>query len=259
MDWIDRYAYSNRIRTLDPAGKAGLALAVILLCLALNRPAVGLLAAGWMAGLLIGWAGVPPRIVLRVLAGEGAFLALAVGGVAISVHLASALPADATWAWRLGPLWFATSPAMLELAATLAARALGCAAAMSFLALTTPLVDLMDLARRLHMPPLLIDLATLIYRFVFELLGTLERMTIAQGNRLGYVNLRRGMASAALLASRLWIEAYRRSQRLQVALEGRGYAGELRVLPNEYCHPRSVIWLGMAVAATLLAAGGVLR
>lgn len=257
MDWIDRYAYSNRIRTLDPAYKAGLALAVILLCLALNRPAVGLLAAGWMAGLLIGWADVPPRIVLRVLLGEAAFLALAVGGVALSVGLGPTLPDGARWGWRLGPLWLASSPAALELAATLVGRALGCAAAMSFLSLTTPLVDLVDLARRLHAPPLLVDLATLIYRFTFELLGTLERMMIAQSNRLGYADFRRGLASAALLASRLWLETYRRSQRLQIALEGRGYAGELRVLPNEYQRSARVIGLALLVSASLLAVGGV--
>lgn len=257
MDWIDRYAYSNRIRALDPAYKAELALMVILLCLALNRPAVGLLAVGWMAGLLIGWAGVPPRIVLRVFLGEAAFLALAVGGVALSVGLSSGFPTGARWGWHLGPLWFSTSPAMLELAATLASRALGCAAAMSFLSLTTPLVDLVDLARRLHTPPLLVDLATLIYRFTFELLGTLERMMVAQNNRLGYADFRRGMASAALLASRLWLETYRRSQRLQIALEGRGYAGELRVLPNEYQRSGRVIGLALLVATSLLAVGGV--
>ncbi|MCS7222052.1 MAG: cobalt ECF transporter T component CbiQ [Anaerolineae bacterium] len=256
MDWIDRYAYSNRIRTLDPAYKAGLALAVILLCLVLNRPAVGLLAVGWIAGLLIGWAGVPAHTVLRVLLSEATFLALAVGGVALSVGLGSVLPDDARWSWRLGPLWLSSSPAALELAATLISRALGCAAAMSFLSLTTPLVDLIDLARRLHAPPLLVDLATLIYRFVFVLLGTLEQMRIAQSNRLGYANFRRGMASAALLASRLWLEAYRRSQRLQIALESRGYAGELRVLPNEYQHSARAVGLTLVISASLLAASG---
>ncbi len=257
MDWIDRYAYGNRIRTLDPAYKAGLALAVILLCLALNRPAAGLLAVGWMAGLLIGWAGVPLRVVLRVLLGEATFLTLAVGGVALSFSVGPASPASAMWGWRLGPLWLVSSPTALELAATLASRALGCAAAMSFLSLTTPLVDLVDLARRLHTPPLLVDLATLIYRFVFELLGTLERMMIAQNNRLGYVDWRRSMASAALLTSRLWVETYRRSQRLQIALEGRGYAGELRVLPNEHHRSAYVIGLGLVISASLLAVGGV--
>lgn len=257
MDWIDRHAYSNRIRTLEPAYKAGLALAVILLCLVLSRPAVGLLAAVWMAGLLIGWAGVPPWTVLRVFLGEATFLMLAVGGVALSISIGPAPSASTTWSWRVGPLWLFSSPTAIELAVMLASRALGCAAAMSFLSLTTPLVDLVDLARRLHLPPLLVDLATLIYRFVFELLETLERMRIAQNNRLGYSNFRRSMASAALLASRLWLETYRRSRRLQIALEGRGYAGELRVLPNEYRRSAHVIGLGLVISASLLAVGGM--
>jgi hypothetical protein len=41
---IDQYAYTNRIRAVDPLQKAGLAGLVILLCLVLDRPMVGLLA-----------------------------------------------------------------------------------------------------------------------------------------------------------------------------------------------------------------------
>ena len=38
MHWIDRYAYSNRIRKLDPAYKAGFSLALIALCLVIDQP-----------------------------------------------------------------------------------------------------------------------------------------------------------------------------------------------------------------------------
>ena len=34
MSMIDRYAYNNRLRPVDPAHKAALALAVLLVCLA---------------------------------------------------------------------------------------------------------------------------------------------------------------------------------------------------------------------------------
>lgn len=252
MHIIDRYAYSNRIRTLSPMHKAGLALLVIALCLALDRPAVGLLAALWMGGLATYWAGLPVGVFGRLLLAEGFFLVLAVSGVAIS--LSTAPPLNSAWSWNIGPLWLGSDPTSLEVAARLATRALGSAAAMNFLALTTPLVDLIDLMRRFRMPALLTDLMTLFYRFIFALLGSLSRMHTAQDSRLGYISLKRGIASAGVLATRLFVDAYQRSLRLQTTLESRGYSGVLRVLPTHYETNRRLYWLGAGIVASLFLA-----
>lgn len=248
MDWIDRHAYSNRLRFVHPGQKLGLALLVIALCLALDRPLVGLLAASWMTLLAVAWARLPLRAFGGAVLAEGFFLAWAVVGVAVSVRAGE----GGSW-----PLALRVTPESLETALRLFARALGSATAMAFLAFTTPLVDLLDLGRRVGVPPLLLDLATLIYRFTFTLFDSLERMVTAQETRLGYADIRRSMSSAALVASRLFIETYLRSQRLQTALEGRGYAGDLRVLPGEYRRSRPAWLFSAALALSLLAVWGL--
>ncbi len=251
MHIIDRYAYNNRIRNVEPAHKASLSLMVLLLCLMLNKPLVGLVAAGWMFLLAVGLAGIPARTFGRVLLAETTFLILTTIGVAFSISTRD--PGSITdWAWQLGPFWFSSSPDSLYYGLVLVTRALGCASAMNFLALTTPLVDLVDLFRRWRVPPLLIDLMTVIYRFIFVLLESLDRMYMAQDSRLGYHSYRRGMISAGLLGSRLFIDAYQRSQRLQIALESRGYTSELRTLPSRYKDDRTVLWVSVAVAVSLL-------
>jgi cobalt/nickel transport system permease protein len=251
MHTIDRYAYSNRLRGVDPAHKAGLALLVIVLCLVLDEPAVGLLAAGWMWFLTVALAALPPLAVAGLLLAESTFLALACLGVALS--LSGAAVPGSEWAWQVGPLWLSSSPAALNSVAHLLTRALGGATAMNFLALTTPLVDLVDLLRRLRVPALLIDLMTVIYRFIFVLLESLERMHTAQSSRLGYVTWRRGLASAGLLGSRLFLDAYERSRRLETALQSRGYDGQLNVLPTRYLNDKAILGWGVAVVVTLLA------
>jgi cobalt/nickel transport system permease protein len=250
MHIIDQYAYANRIRTVDPAQKAALAGLGIILCLALNQPGVSLLALGWMWGLTVFWAKLPSRTFGRVILAQGFFLILSVIGILVSLSLTP--PPVESWRWQLGTFWVSSSPAALETAIQLITRSLGAAAAMNFLALTTPLVDLVDLLRRLRCPPLLIDLMTLIYRFIFVLLESLEQMYTAQSSRLGYVNFRRGITSAGLLGSQLFIEAYRRSQRLQIALESRGYSGDLKVLPTVYQYDRRLWGLGTGMIASLL-------
>jgi cobalt/nickel transport system permease protein len=253
---IDRHAYTNAIRQVDPAQKAALAGAAIGLCLLLDRPAVGLLTVGWMLALATLWARVSARVFGQILFAEGMFLALSVLGVALSVSLAP--PTVAGWGWRLGPLWLSSSPVALELALRLVSRALGCSAALNFLILTTPLVDLIELLRRLRVPEVLIDLMTVVYRAIFVLLESLQRMATAQDARMGYHDAPQAMRSAALLASQLFLDAYRRSRRLQIALESRGMAGPLRVLPIAYTRGRRAWWLGATMAASLLLVGALI-
>jgi cobalt/nickel transport system permease protein len=114
------------------------------------------------------------------------------------------------------------------------------------------LVDLVNLLRRARAPMLLIDLMTVTYRFIFILFETLDRIYTAQCCRLGYSSSRRSLVSAGRLGSRLFIDAYRRSQRLQIALDARGFDGVLRVLPRTYIASPDLIWLGAAAVASLV-------
>jgi cobalt/nickel transport system permease protein len=229
MHWVDRYAYNNRIRKLDPAYKAGFGLVVMLVCLIADRPLVGLLIILLDAGLSIFWAGLPAGFVFKLLTGEGSFLLFGVLGVAISINT---IPIPGGLAF--GPFWVMVTPGTIYLAIRLLFRALGCVSAMNFLALTTPMVDLIDLLRRMHVSEILIDLMTLIYRFVFTLLDSLDRMVLAQEVRMGFNGWRNSLQSTSNIGANLFIEALRRSRRLETALEGRGWDGSFRVIPQEY-------------------------
>jgi cobalt/nickel transport system permease protein len=194
---------------------------------------------------------IPVRVMARLLLVELFFLVLASLGIAVSVQWRSAARA-VSWAVSLGPLVLFGTPQMLATACTAVCRALGATAALNFLALTTPLVDLVALLRRLHLPALLIDLMTVTYRFIFTLLETLDRIYTAQNCRLGYSSPRRSLLSAGRLGSRLFVDAYRRSQRLQLALDARGYDGDLRVLPGVYGASPALLCAGLAALASLV-------
>lgn len=256
MHIIDQHAHHNRIHSLDPAYKAGLALTVLLLCLVFNKPLVGLLAVGWMYLLAVCWAGLGWRTFGRVVLAEGTFMLLTTIGVVLSVSLTDPTHI-APWVLRVGPLWLSSSPDSFYQGIMLVTRALGAASAMNFLALTTPLVDMLELFRRWHLPSILVDIMVIIYRFIFVLLDSLNTMYVAQDSRLGYqTSYWRAMNSAALLSSRLFIDAFQRSRRLQIALESRGYeGGDLQVLPSPYQSDPKIVWLGLVIASSLVLAG----
>ncbi|MGQ9611753.1 cobalt ECF transporter T component CbiQ [Chloroflexus sp.] len=246
---IDRYAFSNRLRDVDPAQKSGIALSTILLCFMLDRPVVGWIATVWMVGIMVGYARIPLHVVIAVLTTEGVFLILSVVGIAVSIGFEASESA-----LRLGPLWIGFHHASLPLALQVFSRALGCTAALNFLVLTTPLIDLIELMHRLRVPALLVDVMILSYRAIFVLLDTLEQMVTAQTARLGYTSWQSTLHSSALIGSRLFVIAYQRSQALERALIGRGFDGDVRVLPLSY-RTEPTLWLiGILIFVSLLLA-----
>ena len=251
MYGIDRYAWGNAITTVDPGQKAAVAGVALLLCLALNTIPVSLLTIGWMLGLALVWARLPVRAILVVVLGELLFLTLSTLGLIVSIGTP---PTDGVLlAWPVGNGGVYISQASLLLATALILRALGCAVAMSLLALTTPLVDLIALLQRWRVPDLLIDLMTISLRSIFVLLTVIERTYVAQDSRLGYCNSARSLISAANLGSRIFLETLRRTRQLGIALESRGYGGGvLPLMPLPYRRPWYGWLFAVAVAMTLL-------
>lgn len=232
MRWVEQYTYTNRIRNLHPAYKVCISFLIVLVCLATTNIVVPLLALICICFLLLIWAKIPLIVFLKMLLSEGWFLVMAVVSIAVSVTI-TPLP----HALHIGFLWFSVSPKSFDMSLRLLMRALSCAAALNFLTLTTSITDLIYLARQLRAPEFLLDLITFMYRFIFVLYNSLEQMLMAQQVRLGFSNFRRSMHSLAYIAAQLFIEALRRSRRLDMALQGRGWDGTLRVLNQKYEHP----------------------
>lgn len=245
----DTWAYANRLRDVEPAQKLGCAAVLLVACLALNTVATGLVVLAFVAGMLLGWARIPARVFVRVLLVEGAFVAAAVAGVALSVGGTQPVGARGVW---ISTLFVGVTSEGLDLAALLASRTLGAMSCLTFVAFTTPLPDTVVVLQRVRMPPPLIELVTLIYRFVFVLLATAAQLRLAQEARLGSATLRRRFVSAGQHTVGVWIEAYRRAQAGQRALESRGYDGVLHILPGVYRHEPRLVGATGAVVLLLI-------
>jgi cobalt/nickel transport system permease protein len=103
-----------------------------------------------------------------------------------------------------------------------------------FLALTTPMTDIIWVFKKLRIPAIITELMIMIYRFIFVLLETASMMYISQECRLGYRSYRNSYHSLGQLAANLFIKAFHRSQETFIALAARGYTGNLNVLEDEY-------------------------
>lgn len=256
MPLIDRYAYTNRLRDIDPLQKGSIAIGVMLLCLLLNHLLVSIVTIGWMIVLLVFWARIPWGVVLQLLFAEAMFLMLSGIGIMVSVALVEPLPIGATV--HTGPVWLTVTEESFYRGALIISRALGSVAAMNFLALTTPLPDILDLLRRLRMPIVLIDLTSIMYRHIFLLLETVGRIHTAQASRLGYGTFGAALRSSAVLASRVFVDAYWRGHRMERALASRGYfGGNFPVIPIQYRPDVAGYGIGAVVGLTMVLVWGM--
>jgi cobalt/nickel transport system permease protein len=118
--------------------------------------------------------------------------------------------------------------------------------ALLFLALTTPLSDIISLLRRCKVPDTLLDLMTLCYRTLFVLSETVHETITAQSSRLGYASMRLSLRSLGGLVANLTVQVWQRSQALHLAALARNNDGALRFLESTYAHsPQNI-----AIAAT---------
>ena len=63
----------------------------------------------------------------------------------------------------------------------------------------------------LRLPPLVIELMYLIYRYIFLLLDIQHRMTVAASSRLGYASLRRAWFSFTHISGNLLAASFKRA------------------------------------------------
>ena len=246
----DKWAYRSRLRRVDPLPKLVLALTALLVCLCCGSGAVGLATVISMGALIVGLGGLPLRVYLRFLTVPLAFLAL---GCATMLARPYPLDAQVLAALPIGGRLWGFDGAALAGAGQVFCTALGCVGAMYFLALSTPVTDLTLCLGRLHVPRLLVELMELIYRFIFVLSDTAASIRTAQASRLGYRGVGRSLNSLGLLASQVFLRAWKRADRLYAALESRGYTGSLNTLPGDYAPGRGLYPLALAVAAGQLA------
>jgi cobalamin biosynthesis protein CbiM/cobalt ECF transporter T component CbiQ len=142
----------------------------------------------------------------------------------------------------------------LPLAAGLLLRSVAAISCLAFIGWTTPLMEMIPVFQRLGIPAVLIDLALMIYRFLFVTATTLGEMRRAQSWRLGRADYRSRMRALSMLASGLFLRCVQRARRLEDGIESRGYQGRLWVLAPRHRASPGVIGGILALQAGLLIA-----
>lgn len=240
---IEQSAYTNRLRQVSPAAKGLFSLCGMIAVYASATPVTACGVAAALSAVTVLVAGIPPGRYLRVAA--PALLFLAVSALSLAVSL------------KTGP---SVDDVSIQLARTefqriaqVCGRSLGGLAALLFLAMTTPLIDIISLLRRLRTPEVLLDIMVLCYRTLFVFSEAARDTMTAQSARLGYATLRLSLRSMSGMMANITVQIWQRSQALHIAALARNNDGPLCFLEHAYPNSARDICVALSGGVALVA------
>jgi cobalt/nickel transport system permease protein len=176
------------------------------------------------------YAGIPWRIYGAMMVGVLTFLATSMPALAIeySSSISPAVQADALWQMGVGSgqIYLSRQGSLQAIAVLI--RSLASTSAMFFIVLTIPPIDLATTCQKIGCPAIAIELSLLVYRFIFLLADTAQKIVTAQTSRGGYRTNRLRLNSLNLLVRQLIQRTASRYQQLILGVTARGFQQEFR-------------------------------
>jgi len=216
---LDYYAHSNSLRDMNTQLKIFLALITMIICVIATSPVIPLSVALILSFILIFKAKIPAGFYFKFLAFPFIF--------ALITFIFMALFFGTVDPW-FNFLSLTVYKDGFNLGLLVFSRILGAFTCLSFLALTTPMTELFSTFESLKIPKILIEIAMLMYRYIFVFLEEMENMHNSQKTRLGYKNLKTTFKSLGLIVSNLFIRTWMRGEQIYITMESRCYGGSIK-------------------------------
>ncbi len=225
---IDSFAYTNQLAKTSPTTKILFAASMLVLSVLSPSPVVPITVFIIALILILAVAQIPLRFYLDLLIYPLIFAALSCIFVALFFGNGAPL-VQVQFPWFT---WTIYNNGITIAVATFF-RVLGGVSALFFLVLTTTMNDLFLSLRKIYVPKVLIEISLLIYRYIFVFMEDASKMTTAQKLRLGQTGYFKRIRQTSLLAANLFIRTLEQGERTFIAMNARGYDGNIRVLDDQ--------------------------
>ena len=220
---LDSYAHSNGLRNVNTYYKVLFAISTMIVSLISKSPVVPLVIFGVVTALIIFKAKISPKFYLKFMAVPFTFAFINLIFMAIFFGVGAPI-------LKLGIFNLAVTVDGFNLGFLLLARVMGGFACLAFLALTTPMTELFSVFERLRVPKVVLEIAMLMYRYIFVFLDEGINMYHSQETRLGYSSFKQSYKSLGMLASNLFIKTWMKGEQVYIAMESRCYDGSIRTM-----------------------------
>jgi cobalamin biosynthesis protein CbiM/cobalt ECF transporter T component CbiQ len=245
LDLIDRAAHANRLARVSAVEKMTFTAGLLVLALVLPPVPGDLFVVAAAAVATLAVARVPWAVYARVMTIPLIFLVIGV------VPLLFSLSLGGHWL-----LHVTAAPDGPELALRVGLRAAAGLSSLIFLALSTPLPQILLALRRMGVPSVVVEVAALVYRSIWTFAETVGATRRAQAARLGYRSFGSSYHSLGMLVASFVGRSLQRARAMEHGLAARNWHGELRVLDEEAAvsagHVALILCLQAAIVALTL-------
>ena len=217
----DIFTYrDNALTRIDPRVKLVIALAALTAVVTSERPVLPLGVFGVCLGTIAALR-IPAKLVALRLAAPLSTVAIL---VVIQTFVTGTTP---LFALTLGG-WTLTAKAEgFRQGLLLGDRVLGALSIVLLLGIATPAHRIFQALRGFRISKDWVEVAILMYRYIFVLMDRVGDLAAAQRLRLGYTAPRRGLASFAALAGATVVHSFEQARRTHDAMRLRGYRGTM--------------------------------
>jgi cobalt/nickel transport system permease protein len=230
---LDIYAHHNGLKDVNSYFKVLFAILTMIVCLVSTSPVIPIFISIFIAFLLIFLAKIPLKFYLKFISIPFIF------GFLTFVLMSLFFGMNEQW-FNIGLFNLAVYKDGFNLGFLVFTRIMGCFSCLGFLSLTTPtnhlfsLLDSLEISKiGFKIPKIVLELAMLMYRFIFVFLEETSNMYHSQETRLGYSTFNNSIKSMGMLASNLFIKTWLRGDQVYMAMESRCYDGSIKIRKHE--------------------------
>ncbi|TGC11028.1 cobalt ECF transporter T component CbiQ [Methanolobus halotolerans] len=225
---LDDYAILSPLRYKNNWLKLAIVTFGILAGVSSNSPLVPFFIAVCMSFATVYFGKIPLRFYMKLMAAPAGFVLVSVIIIAFFFGEGEKLFSFNIPGYTLG-----VSPAGLNMALLVLARTLGGMSCMFFLSLTTPMIELFSVLKATRFPDSFIEIAMMMYRYIFVFMEVALGVRYAQTVRLGYKDFRTSFRSMVMLGTNLFIRSWEQGEKLYLSMNSRCYDGKLMILEDK--------------------------
>jgi cobalt/nickel transport system permease protein len=237
----DIFTYRDNFLTrIDPRAKLLIAFAALVAVITAERVTLPLLLFGLCLSAVTALR-IPVKLVAARLAAPLAIVAIL---VVLQAFLTGTTPiySFAFAGWQL------TAKAEgLRQGSLLGARVLGAVSVVFLLSLVTPAHRIFQALRSFGISRNWLEIAILMYRYIFVLMERVANIAAAQKLRLGYTTRGRALRSFTTLAGATIIHSFEQAERTNDAMRLRGYRGAMPFGPIPAMNGKDRLILGLSL------------
>ncbi len=236
---IDAYAYRSGLREWNVTYKVFFAVGSLITVIAADSIPLSI-----MTILFMGWVScmigrIRADDYLRVLRIPMVFILMS--GITILIQVGSGK--ESIYSLSFFSTYLFITKESLRQAATVSLKALGAVSSLYLLTLSTPMGEIINVFRRLHVPKVIVELMHFIYRYIFILLEGNNRQKEAAKSRLGYSDRKTSLRTFGSEMANMFVISMVKARNYYDALESRGYEGNCLFYEDQRkLQGKQIIW-----------------